>query len=407
MAATTTAPLARDVRLISVISVAHGSSHFFQLVLPPLFPFLKDEFDVSYAALGALMGTFYVVSGLAQFASGFAVDRYGARRILIAGTALLSAGVLLAGLVPAFWALFPLAAMMGLGNSVFHPADFAILNGTISTRRLGHAYSTHAICGNLGWAIAPVLSFALGSAYGWRTSLVVLGLVGIGVLAMLWLNRGMLTGEHRHEAAPSAGRDRRARYGVFLQAPVLFCFAYFVLLSMALVGVQTFGPTALNLMHGISLGTATTAVAGYMLGGAGGVLLGGFIATWTPRHDRVAATGMLTASLLMACMLMPLAQWLIIPLLTVVGFVVGITNPSRDLIVRAATPRGAAGRVYGFVYSGLDLGALIAPFVLGAMLDRRDASSVFVFITVTLALTIFTVLQVRRSITARSPAVQG
>src|SRR6266571_3156861 len=175
----------RDLKVIGLIGSAHCLSHFFQLVLPPLFPLLKAEFDVSYTTLGALVSVFYVASGACQFGAGFAVDRFGARPVLLGGSSLLAGGALLAGLVPDFYWLFPLVAIMGMGNGVFHPADFAILNANVATRRLGHAYSTHGIGGSLGYALAPVVSYGLASVIGWREALVVLGALGLVALAAL------------------------------------------------------------------------------------------------------------------------------------------------------------------------------------------------------------------------------
>ena len=163
--------LRHDVKVIGLVGVAHGISHFFQLALPPLFPLLKAEFDVPFAALGVLMGVFYAASGLTQFAAGIVVDRIGARPVLLGGMALVAGGTLIAGMVPGLLWLYPLAALMGVGNGVFHPADFAILNTNVASRRLGYAYSMHGIGGNLGYAIAPVVSYALGAAFGWRTAL--------------------------------------------------------------------------------------------------------------------------------------------------------------------------------------------------------------------------------------------
>ena len=168
----------RDARLISVVSLAHSISHFFQLALPPLFPLLRADFGVSYATLGTLVGVFYAASGVTQFASGFTVDRLGARPVLLGGLALLAGGTMLASLAPGVGWLFPIVALMGVGNGVFHPADFAILNANVAPRRLGHAYSAHGIGGNLGYIFAPIVSFALGTAFGWRFALAAMGAIG-------------------------------------------------------------------------------------------------------------------------------------------------------------------------------------------------------------------------------------
>ena len=119
-------PWQSDARVIGAVAVAHGFSHFFQLTLPPLFPAMKEEFGVGYGELGAVTGLFYAVSGIAQFAAGFVVDRFGARRVLLAGLTLLAASIFAVAFVPGYWALLPLAVAGGLGNCVFHPADSAI-----------------------------------------------------------------------------------------------------------------------------------------------------------------------------------------------------------------------------------------------------------------------------------------
>ncbi|TMH22074.1 MAG: MFS transporter [Betaproteobacteria bacterium] len=351
-----------DARVIGLIGSAHCLSHFFQLVLPPLFPLLKAEFDVSYATLGALVSVFYVSSGVCQFGAGFAVDRFGARPVLLGGIGLLTGGALVAGLVPGIYWLFPLAAVMGLGNGVFHPADFAVLNANVNPRRLGHAYSTHGIGGSLGYAVAPVVSYGLASVIGWRQALIVLGALGLIALAALATQRHLLASRAHGVEAPR--HTLAGSMDLFRQSPILLCFAYFAVLTLATIGIQTFAATALNAAYAVPLALATSALTAYLLGSTAGILAGGFLAAHTGRHDRVAA------------------------------------GPSRDMIVRGATPRGASGRVYGFVYSGLDLGATIAPVAVGAVLDHHEPRALFIAVAVCLFLAIGTVLQVGRSVKA-------
>jgi MFS transporter, FSR family, fosmidomycin resistance protein len=388
--------LRRDVRVIGVIGVAHGMSHFFQLVLPPLFPLLRAEFDVSYATLGALVSTFYIASGLCQFGAGFAVDRFGARPVLLGGLGLLAGGTLLAGTVPGIAWLFPLAALMGVGNGVFHPADFAVLNANVDPRRLGHAYSSHGIGGSLGYALAPIASYGLGGAFGWRTSLLVLGAAGLVALALLATQRSVLRSRAHGTSPPQ--HTLAGSIELFRQRPILLCFAYFCLLTLATVGIQTFFGTGLNAAYGIPLAIATSAVTAYLLGSTTGIFAGGFLAARTARHDRVAATGLaIGASLMMLVATSPAVAHWAIPLLALTGFAIGSTGPSRDMIVRGATPPGASGRVYGFVYSGLDLGATFAPVALGALIDHGSPRTVFATVSVFLFLAIGTVIQVRRT----------
>lgn len=388
-----------DARVIGLIGSAHCLSHFFQLVLPPLFPLLKAEFDVSYATLGALVSVFYVASGVCQFGAGFAVDRFGARPVLLGGIGLLAGGALVAGFVPGIYWLFPVAAVMGLGNGVFHPADFAVLNASVNPRRLGHAYSTHGIGGSLGYALAPVVSYGLGSVIGWRQALVVLGALGLIALAALATQRHMLASRPHGVEAPR--HTLAGSIDLFRQSPILLCFAYFAVLTLATIGIQTFAATALNAAYAIPMALATSALTAYLLGSTAGILAGGFLAAHTGRHDRVAAAGLFAGGTLMLLVgaAPTIATWAV-PLFAVTGFALGATSPSRDMIVRGATPRGASGRVYGFVYSGLDLGATIAPVAVGALLDHQEPRALFIAVAVCLFLAIGTVLQVRRSVKA-------
>lgn len=384
------------MRVIGLIGVAHAFSHFFQLALPPLFPILRAEFDVSWTLLGALVGVFYAASGITQFGSGFLVDRFGARPLLLTGLGLLAGGTVLAALTPGAVWLFPIVMLMGAGNGVFHPCDFAILNANVATRRLGHAYSAHGVGGNLGYALAPIVSFALASAFNWRVALGVMGAVGLAVLAVLFAQRTHLTS---HRAADAKSHGLRGSAHLFLQPTILLCFGFFVLQTSATVGLQTFLPSTLNAGLGVPLVIAATAITAYLLGGTAGIVTGGFIATRSSRHDLVAAAGLVSAAVILVIVgatSLPVAAY--VPLFVLVGFAIGCTGPSRDLIVRNATPKGAAGRVYGFVYSGLDLGATLGPVVFGYMLDHGQGREVFYAVATLLVLAVFTVVRVGRSL---------
>ena len=386
----------RDARVIGVVSLAHGLSHFLQLAMPPLFPLLRAEFDVSWTRLGFIAGVFYIASGIVQFTAGFVVDRLGARPVLLGGMALLALGTLAASLAPNPWWLFPCAAIMGAGNGVFHPSDFAILNANVTARRLGHAYSTHGVGGNLGFALAPIVSFGLGTAFGWRFSLAVMGVCGLLVLGVLASQRGILTSQRASDAHL---HTLRASVGLFAQPAILLCFFYFVFQTAASVGLQTFLPSALNAGLSVPLVIATSAITAYLLGGTAGIVIGGFLAVRTARHDRVAATGLLLGAALLALVAVSAVPlpW-IVPAFVVIGLFIGATGPSRDLIVRNATPQGAAGRVYGFVYSGLDLGSMLGPVWFGMMLDHGLAREVFFVIGALFVVAIATVVQVRRAV---------
>ena len=385
----------RDARVIGVIGIAHGVSHFLQLALPPLFPLLRAQFDVSWTLLGFVAGTFYVASGIVQFCAGCLVDRAGARPVLLGGMALLAFGTLAASLAPSPIWLFPCAAIMGAGNGVFHPSDFAVLNANVTPRRLGHAYSMHGVGGNLGFAIAPLVSYGLGAAFGFRVALLAMGSVGLIALALLASQRRILVS---HRVPDAHLHTLGGSVGLFVQPAILLCLFYFIFQTTALVGLQTFLPAALNTGFGVPLVVATSIVTAYLLGSTAGIVGGGFLAVRAARHDRVAASGLLIGAALVtlvASNLVPRAFML--PVFVLAGMAVGATGPSRDLIVRNATPRGAAGRVYGFVYSGLDIGSMLGPVWFGAMLDHGLAREVLFVIGALLVVAIGTVVQVRRA----------
>jgi len=387
--------LRQDAKVIGLISVAHGLSHFYQLVIAVLFPLIKDDLGVSYAALGATTALFYTVSGLCQTAAGFMVDRYGARRVLIAGLALCSAGVFLAGVAHSYPMLVLAAIVAGIGNSVFHPADFAILNARVEPMRLGYAFSFHGIGGTLGWALAPAFSYGMSALYGWHAALMTSAALGVAMLALILAAGGALAVERpqaagRAEPASSLAADVR----VLMQGPVLMCFFFFLLLAAALIGVQSFGVAALMAYYEAPVAVASGALTAYLIGSAIGILFGGYVAGRASRHDLVAAAGMSGSALCMlAVALGTLTPALLAPLLALSGFLSGMTNPSRDLLVRAATPRGAAGKVYGFVYSGLDVGSMSVPVLYGWLLDRGLPQGVFYGVFALLLLTVLTVLQ--------------
>jgi MFS family permease len=298
--------------------------------------------------------------------------------------------------VPGIGWLFPLVVLMGIGNGVFHPADFAVLNANVSPRRLGHAYSSHGIGGSLGYALAPVVSFGLASAFGWRTSLLICGALGLVAVAVLATQRGALDSRKHGVAAPK--HTLSGSMELFRQRAILLCFAYFCVLTIGTIGITTFLGTSINAAYGLPLAIAATAITAYLLGNAAGVLAGGFLAARTARHDRVAATGLGVGAvlILLLALFAPLATWAI-PLLALTGLALGATGPSRDMIVRGATPKGASGRVYGFVYSGLDLGSALGPVALGAMLDHGSPRLVAAAIAVFLFVAIATVVQVRHA----------
>ena len=382
-----------DIRVISLVSLAHGLSHFFQIATAVVFPLIKDDLGVSYVALGSTVALFYVVSGVFQTLAGFAVDRFGARRMLFLGLSLIVAGALLAGLAHSFPMLVAAAVVGGVGNSVFHPCDFSILNARVRKERLGYAFSGHGIAGYLGYALAPLYGVTIAGAFGWRGAMLGAAAFGLVVIGVLVLFREFIYVEPADSRAKGAEGGLAGDLRVLTSMPVLMCFGYFILVSVAFVAMQNFGIASTMALYGISAQFASAVLTAYLLGGSAGILSGGFVAVRTTRHDVVAVCGVAASALFM---FMIASAWLpaaLLPALAAAaGFSTGLTNPSRDLIVRATTPPGSTGKVYGFVYSGLDVGSMVTPMYFGWLLDGGKPDIVFYTVVVAAVLTIATVL---------------
>jgi MFS transporter, FSR family, fosmidomycin resistance protein len=396
-----------DIRVIALIGGGHTVSHFLQLTLPPLFPVLRVELGVSWVALGLISSVFYAVSGIAQPVAGFLVDHFGARRVLLSGMVLFGAAIAATALAPTYWALLPIAGLAGLGNSVFHPADYSMLNTAVSARRIARAYSVHQISGNIGWVLAPLLVGTVTHVAGWRVALLTAGGVALAATLVIALQTAGL-GPRMPPLARVHGVGLRADLRMLMAVPILMAFGYFVLLTASTSGIQTFAVPALGAIYHAPLVLATGALTVYLVGNASGVLTGGFLADRATRHDLVAAGGVLCAAALttlLASGTLPLGAVSAVMALT--GFSMGVTAPSRDMLVRAATPRGSSGKVFGFVYSGLDVGSLIAPPVYGWFLDRGQPRAMFGVIAAVMLVMIATVVQVRRRVTRAQPAPAG
>lgn len=371
--------LRRDAEVIGLVGLAHGTSHFFHLLLPPLFPWLMRDFGLSYTELGFLMTVFFVVSGIGQALAGFVVDRFGARPVLFFGVATLAASGFALGAADGYGGVLVAAAVAGLGNSIFHPADFTLLNRRVSTPRLGHAFSVHSLSGNLGWAAAPVFMAGLAALADWHAAAFAAGGVGLAVLALLWLRRGVLDDRAAEQVvAPSHtghAPTSAARFAFLRVGAVWMCFLFFFFATGAFGVLQSYAPAVLGHVYGLPLTLATAALTAYLLGGAGGTIVGGFVAARTDRSDGVIVAALGTAALLallLASGAAPAAS--VAVLMAAMGFGVGIATPSRDLLVRKAAMsrfgKDALGRIYGFVYSGLDIGLAVTPLVFGPLLDR-------------------------------------
>jgi MFS family permease len=400
-------PLRQDAAVIGLVGMAHGVSHFSQLLLPPLFPWLKDAFGASYTELGALLTIFFVVSCVVQTVSGFWVDRFGPRPILFAGLALIGCAALGFAASTSYAMLAVFTVVAGIGNGVFHPVDYTLLNRKVHKSRLGHAYSVHGITGSLGWALAPAMLVPIAVASSWRLALVGAAGVAFAVLALLLLRRHDLALPAAEPApAPALGKPvaEESRFE-FLRIPAVWmCFAFFFFHAGALSVVQTFAPGAAAQLHAVPLQWVALCLTIYMVCSASGMLAGGFLAVDPERAERIVGAGFgLAALVALAVALLPMPAWLVPVMFGLMGFVTGTAGPSRDLLVKRSTPDNATGRVYGVVYAGLDIGQAVAPLIIGTLMDHRAWQGVWLSLALlqgVLIVTAFRVRKVRRTVLA-------
>ena len=392
-------PWRRDAAVIGLVGLAHASSHFSHLLLPLMFPVFMSTFDLSYAQVGALMSVFFVVSGIGQASAGFVVDRVGARPVMFASLLIFALACVAVAVADSYAGLMLGAVLLGVGNCAFHPVDFTILNQRVSAPRLGYAFSAHGLTGNLGWAAAPVFMVGISSASDWRSAYLAAGALFLAILVLLFWHREVLTTHvmsHKKEEA----QDHTL---AFLKIPVVWwCFAFFFLSTMTLAVVQSFAVSILQAMHQVSFEAATMTLTAYMLCAAAGMFVGGFVAARLPKHsDRVVASCMAVGAV---CMALCGSGWfsgtLSMVVLAATGLAIGVGGPSRDMMIKKATPKGATGRVYGMVYSGLDVGFAVSPLIFGVFMDHGWYGATLVGASVVLLSSVFVALGVGRRTTA-------
>ncbi|WKK19602.1 MFS transporter [Achromobacter insolitus] len=374
----------RDWKIILLIGVAHASSHFFQLVLPSLYVSLGNEFGLDFARLGLLVSTFYVVSGIGQASSGFVVDRIGARPVLWFGLACFVLSGVLIGSANGYAMLIAAAVVGGIGNSVFHPADYSIINHRISAPRLGHAFSTHGLTGNLGWALTPVFMTSITLLADWRVAAYSAAALVALVLLLTVLGRDLIGGPSPLDGHADADTGKPAAKPVakpqesvlttlatLLSKPALWgAFLFFACTSIALSSVQNYTIPLLGQLYDLSKVAASSALSGYMVASAVGMAAGGFLVSANPRTERTVMVALILAGLTLVVLALGLVpSVLAAPVVALAGFCSGVAAPSRDMFIRRVTPKGSTGSVYGLVYSGMDVGSALGPLAFGLLLD--------------------------------------
>jgi MFS family permease len=378
----------RSLRTLAAVSTAHWVSHFHIFVLPMLFPFLKAQLGVDYIRLGFALTVYAVISGLTQLPIGYLVDHFGARKVLLMGLTLGGAALILLGLHLSYPSLIACAALLGLANSVYHPADYAILSAHMDDARMGRAFSIHTFAGFVGGAVAPAIVAALVATIGGSGALIVSGAIGPLVALLL-----LVVGIPDASAADRKASGVRAPQASVITPALIVLTVFFMLLSLSNAGIGNFGVVALMSGYGTSFSSANIALTAFLGASAIGVLAGGYLADRTQRHGQVAAGCFaVNAVIVLVIALVALPSPLLMAAMGLAGFLGGVIAPSRDMLVRNAAPPGAAGRAFGIVSTGFNLGGIVSPLLFGWIMDQNmphwvfGASVIFMVLTVLLAL---------------------
>ena len=383
----------RETKVIALIAVAHFVSHVHIMLLPPLFGEVREAFGVSYIQIGLALTAFNVASALLQTPAGFLVDRIGPRVMLTGGLLLSAAAIAAAALLPGYWFFVISYAFLGVANTVYHPSDYTILSATVDHRRIGKAFSIHTFAGYLGSGVTPALVLGCAAVWGWRGGFLFAAGLSFAI-ALLVIVAGSILPRvvHKPGQQPAKG-ETKVGLGLLLSTPILRNLLFFFCMAMATGGIQTFTVVGLEAIHGTTFSAANVALSGFLLCSAFGVLLGGLIADRTPHHERVAAVGFACTSvmaILMAWVNMPAA--VLVGVMSLGGLLNGMIQPSRDMMVRAVTPPGSFGKVFGFVTTGFNIGGIVSPLIFGAIMDHGSPRLVFLLVAAFSLASILTVV---------------
>jgi MFS family permease len=392
----------REARVLALIGTAHFLSHFYILALPPLFLAWREEFGVSYAMLGLSSALLSGVTALLQTPVGFLTDKYGAKKFLVGGTLLMCLAIAAMAVAPSYWMILALAVISGIGNSVIHPVDYAIMAGSIDKARLGRAFAIHTFTGNLGFAAGPPIIVLLAELFGWRGALATVGLVGIPVVgAILWQSRILAD-----QVKPKAASTGPTGVALLASAPMLMFFLFMLTSAMAGGAMQAFLITTLAKLWGTPVAVGSAALTGYMVGATAGVLVGGWVAD---RHTGALLAFTLLSTIACAALILlvgivPLPDLVLVATVFAAGLILGASRTPRDIMIKDAAPAGEIGKVFGFVSAGLPLGMAVTPVPFGALLDAGHAALVLPLVAAILIASCFTLLAARGAGRVRLPA---
>ena len=379
------------IRVVGAVSAAHFMSHYYIILLAPLMPFVRDEYQVTYTEIGLAFAAFNIVTAVFQTPAGFLVDRLGARALLILGLVIGATSFVTAGFVNSFWVMIAMFAIAGMGNTVYHPADYTLLSQHVPADRIGQAFSLHTFAGMLGSAVAPASLLMMQSSWGWRGAFIGAGVLGFAVALLLLLVRDGTTTTANAGTRP-ASDSSDAGWRLLLSAPILLNLAFFILLAMMSSGLYNYSVVALGALYGTPVTTANAALTGNLLLSAAGVLVGGLLVTRTKRHSLVATLGLTAMALSVVLVaLVDLNSLALIAAMSLAGLFSGVIMPSRDMIVREVTPPGSFGKVFGFVTTGFNIGGIVSPLIFGAVMDHGSPRMVFLLVAAFTLLGIVTV----------------
>ncbi|HEY7231682.1 MAG TPA: MFS transporter [Pseudolabrys sp.] len=386
------------IRIVGAVSAAHFISHYYIIVLAPLLPFVRDEYRVTYTQIGLAFTAFNIVTALFQTPAGFLVDKLGAHVLLVLGLTIGAAAFTMVGLVDSFWVMVAMFGVAGIGNTVYHPANYALLSQYVPSDRIGQAFSIHTFAGMLGSAVAPASLLMMESVWGWRGAFIGAGFLGLAVAILLLAIRD---GSAIHPATSTrAGSEMPSpSWKLLLSTPILLNLAFFVLLAMMSSGLYNYSVVALGALYGTPVTTANAALTGNLLFSAAGVLMGGVLVTRVKHHGMVATLGLIAMALsVLLIAQVDLGSLTLIAAMSLGGLFSGIIMPSRDMIVRDVTPAGSFGKVFGFVTTGFNIGGIVSPLIFGAVMDHENPRLVFLLVAIFSLLAIFTVaIQPRRA----------